>query len=296
MAMTREVAWRVFAGEFNASTHELPGADERSPSYLLSPIGAKINRVFAIGIISDVENIGSISEPLWRAMMVDPTGTFFISAGQYQPEAAQALAAIKPPVFAAIIGKTRAYRPDSGQVYLSIRPETVKVVDSASRDYWVLETCKLMQRRIEATRLALGTKDITVENLVAQGVRKNLAEGAVLAVQTYGKVDIERYAKMHADALKYLVPEIKPEEELKRFASEPQPTEDKKDEADEIEEKVLAIITALDTTVKGVAYDKINSRAKKDGIDKDAVEDAINALMDKGLIYEPALGQIKRVQ
>jgi RPA family protein len=77
----REVGWRIFAGEFNDSTHVLSSDEERSPSYLISPLGAKINRVFAVGVITDLENLGSPTEPLWRARLRDPTGTFFISAG-----------------------------------------------------------------------------------------------------------------------------------------------------------------------------------------------------------------------
>ena len=43
--MKRETAWRVFAGEFNDSTVEIKGQGEMSPSYVVTPLGAKINRV-----------------------------------------------------------------------------------------------------------------------------------------------------------------------------------------------------------------------------------------------------------
>ena len=44
-------------------------------------------------------------EPMWRARVSDPTGVFYLSAGQYQPEAAIALSKIKPPTYVAVIGK-----------------------------------------------------------------------------------------------------------------------------------------------------------------------------------------------
>ena len=41
--------------------------------------------------------------------MNDPPGSFYVSAGQYQPEAALALSKIRPPAYVAIIGKARTY-------------------------------------------------------------------------------------------------------------------------------------------------------------------------------------------
>ena len=35
----REVAWRVFAGEFNSSRLEIKGEGEKVPSYLVTPLG-----------------------------------------------------------------------------------------------------------------------------------------------------------------------------------------------------------------------------------------------------------------
>lgn len=134
---TREVAWRIFANEYNSSIHLETGVGDRAPSYVITPLGAKVNRLFVVGVITDVENIGTDTEPMWRARLSDPTGVFFISAGQYQPEAAQILSKIKPPKFVAVIGKSRTYSPEEGVMYVSIRPEIIKEVNSELRDYWV---------------------------------------------------------------------------------------------------------------------------------------------------------------
>jgi predicted transcriptional regulator len=37
----------------------------------------------------------------------------------------------------------------------------------------------------------------------------------------------------------------------------------------------------------------ITGKCEKAGLDKDTIEEALNSLMDKGLIYEPVLGTIK---
>src|SRR2546428_10884082 len=110
----REVAWRLFASEYNDATLEMDGGGERAPSYVVTPLGAKVNRVFVVGVITDVENVGTDIQPMWRARVSDPTGTFRIYAGQYQPEAAATLSKLKPPVFGAIGGQSRIDSPQAG--------------------------------------------------------------------------------------------------------------------------------------------------------------------------------------
>src|SRR5439155_1729906 len=94
--MIREVAWRLFASEYNDANLEAEGTGERPPSYVVTPLGAKVNRVFVVGVITDVENVGTDGQPMWRARVSDPTGTFHVYAGQYQPEAASALSKLQP--------------------------------------------------------------------------------------------------------------------------------------------------------------------------------------------------------
>jgi RPA family protein len=48
----RETAWRVLAQEFGASIEEEKGVGERAASYLLSPLGARMNRVLVAGVLS----------------------------------------------------------------------------------------------------------------------------------------------------------------------------------------------------------------------------------------------------
>ena len=148
---SREVARRAFAAEFNDASYTFRESDdERAPIYLLLPTGERANRVFVVGTLTEKENIGEESE-YWRGRVVDPTGTFFAYAGQYQPEAAATLREIEPPAYVAIVGKPRTYEPEDGDgVLVSIQPESVSVVDAATRDRWVVETAERTLDRIEA--------------------------------------------------------------------------------------------------------------------------------------------------
>ena len=60
----------------------------------------------------------------------------------------------------------------------------------------------------------------------------------------------------------------------------------------EIENNVLEIIKQNEEE-EGASWDSITEKCEKSGLDKDTIEEVINSLMDKGLIFEPILGIIK---
>lgn len=129
----REAARRVFARELKDSNlTSKDESDQYAPQYLLTPTGAKVNRIFIVGTLIEKEDIGTDSE-YWRGRVSDPTGSFLIYAGQYQPEAAQFLAECELPAFVAVIGKTSTYTTDDGNVLTSIRPESIQQVDELTR-------------------------------------------------------------------------------------------------------------------------------------------------------------------
>lgn len=146
----REVARRVFAQELRDSN--LASKDENdqyAPQYVLTPTGAKVNRIFLVGTLIEKEDIGTDSE-YWRGRVSDPTGSFLVYAGQYQPEAAQFLSNCELPAFVAVVGKTSTYTTDDGNVLTSIRPESIVEVDENTRNLWVLDTAKQTLDRIKA--------------------------------------------------------------------------------------------------------------------------------------------------
>jgi len=150
MPKAREVARRVFAKEFNASSLTYKESeDQLAPAYLLTPTGAKCNRVFIVGTLTEKENIGDDSE-YWRARVTDPTGAFVLYAGQYNPEAAQSLSDLEAPEFVAVIGKPRVYKTQEGEVLVSVRPEAVLPVDAGTRDQWVLDAINVTVDRLTA--------------------------------------------------------------------------------------------------------------------------------------------------
>jgi len=149
-APTREVARRTFAREFNDASYTFKESDEeRAPVYALLPTGQRANRVFVVGTLTETEDVGSDSE-YWQGRVVDPTGTFFAYAGQYQPDAASALREAEPPEYVAVVGKPRTFETDEGEVNVSLRPESITTVDGDTRDRWVVEAAMWTLERASA--------------------------------------------------------------------------------------------------------------------------------------------------
>jgi RPA family protein len=308
----REVSWRVFAEEYASSTMEHSGEGEKPVSYVVTPLGAKVNRMLVVGVVTEVEEVGEEGKPRYRARVEDPTGTFYISAGEYQPEAAAALSKITPPAFAAIVGKSRAYSPEEGVTYLSIRPERIREVSEEERDFWVLETARSTLARIEVVGEALKMDQPSAGELIRLGYPENLAEGVVLALEYYREVDVDRFKESVKDALRTMLPGEKkaptPRSVAKAAPSKAPPKDEPDapgaDAAEELqelevggdeEETVLAIIDALDDGSKGAQWEKIVDAAKGKKIDKVRLEEVVSGLLDKGEIYEPELGMMKRI-
>ena len=149
-AFEREPARRVFASELRECRYQFKdGEDEKSPTFVLLPTGERSNRIFIVGTLTEKTRQGE-QNIFYRGRVVDPTGTFFVMAGSYQPEAMQQLARIEPPQFVAVIGKPNLYQKPDGSFMNSVRIESITVVDKDTRDLWILDAAKQTLDRVDA--------------------------------------------------------------------------------------------------------------------------------------------------
>jgi uncharacterized protein len=310
--MKREPAWRIFAAEYNDAALEIKGSGEKVPSYVVTPLGSKVNRVFIAGVLTDVENVSEGGEYL-RAHLSDPTGVFTIYSGQYQQEATNKLQSIEVPAFVAIIGKVRTYIPEEGTLYVSLRPELVREVNAEARDRWIIETCMQTKQRISAILEAQKMTQPNVYDLKKLGYNRELSEGIVAALKKYGAVDVNKYTTLIRESLQYIAPaaaerfeEVQENEKLEiKERKKESKKEQKKPKKQEGEQSIPASETAgdpetvvLDTIkelegTEGAPWDSIVENCKKHGLDENSIEEALTALMDKGFIFEPVLGTLK---
>ena len=150
----RQPAKRAFADEFaNATEVFRESEDERAPKFAVLPTGKRANRVFAVGTLTEAEDIAKEPDSeYWQTRVVDPTGTFYVYAGQYQPEAMAALQGIETPEYVAVVGKPRTYETDNDDVLVSLTPESITIVDESTRDQWVVEAAEQTLDRLDAMK------------------------------------------------------------------------------------------------------------------------------------------------
>ena len=218
----REVAFRVFASEFDDATYTYAESDEeRAPNYVVTPTGARVNRLFVVGVLTEVEQV---SDDVVRARVVDPTGAFVIYAGQYQPDALAFFERAEPPMFVALTGKARTFQPDgSDRVFTSIRPESVNEVDADTRDHWVVQTAEHTLERVAVFGKALDTDlrgaDLQ-DALVEADVQPGIAAGIPRAIEEYGTTRgyLAAVQRMAIDAARVVAGEV---EEVERTEMAP---------------------------------------------------------------------------
>ncbi len=304
--LDREVAWRIFAHEFNRSNLHISEGDERAPNYIITPTGVKCNRLFIVGVVTEVENIGKDNN-LWRARLADPTGVFTVYAGQYQPEAAIFLSELNVPAYVAVVGKARKYEPEDGSIYTSVRPEEINHADEKTRDRWVLDTAERTLERIMLIESALvsGLSGNELrEYLLKKGTNPSLVDGAVKAVEHYKNRDrtmaelksavihaIETVASDTEPKLQHV--EVKIPQETEEIEEDSANPEIKEPETGP-KEVIAGIIDKMDTG-KGVSYSMVVDAALKAGINSESIESGIKELMDEGRCYELKIGVLRKV-
>ncbi len=184
----REVAYRLFAAEYeDADLSYSEGDEERAPNYVITPSGARVNRLFVVGVLTEVEQV---SDDILRARVVDPTGAFVLYAGQYQPDEQAFLKRTSTPTFVAVTGKARTFTPDdTDTIYTSVRPESINEVEERTRDRWTIQAAEHTLERVGQMTTALTADDAgdsLRSSLSNQGVDDGLARGIALALEHYG--------------------------------------------------------------------------------------------------------------
>nr|WP_321497446.1 DNA-binding protein [uncultured Methanolobus sp.] len=284
----REVAYRIFAREFNDSRFHLYSSspteqDIYSPNFLISPTGLKVNRVLIVGVVTEVDRLSEqkgSERDLWRARISDPTGAFTIYAGSYQPEASVFMSTIQVPSYVMILGKVRSYEPGDGSVFVSLRPEEINYVDESIRDRWIVDTAEMTLDRLdEFDKFFSGdTKEgKLMDRILDSGVSDSYAGGMCLSLDYYHK-DAAYYDSLKDDVRKALC-------SIRRSGG---------NNAEEIdhETEIQLIAEELDDG-SGFEYIAFINKAVSRNIPEKIADSTLKVLLSKGHLYEPKAGIFK---
>ena len=294
----RQSAVRLFAQEYRDASLTEEGSGEYDPSFVITKIGAKINRALVCGVIDRMERREGDSGPNYSGHLRDPTGSYLFSVASFQPELhpdfEELMARFESGdrFLLALVGKARWFETEDGGMFTSLRAEEFTVIDRECYTNWLVETAEATLRRIDAHSTSLEA-DLTPAALEAAGVPRDLVDGLILARGHYGDFDPEGYRVGVLQALSMATSLMEPPQPtattLEETASQaPESSEPAAEPGDAIE-LILETVRSRDTG-EGVEYNDLVTALVHGGHSRESAEDAIDQARDQGEVMEPRFG------
>jgi len=299
--IARQSAVRLFAQEYRDASLTEEGSGEYDPSFVITKIGAKINRVLVCGVIDRMERREGDSGPNYSGHVRDPTGSYLFSVASFQPELhpdfEELLARFESGdrFLLALVGKARWFETEDGGMFTSLRAEEFTVIDRECYTNWLVETAEATLRRIDAHSTSLEA-DLTPAALEAAGIPRDLVEGLILARGHYGDFDPEGYRvgvlqalSMATGRTSLMDPPQSTATTLEETAPQaPKSSEPAAEPGDAIE-LILETVRSRDTG-EGVEYNDLVTALVHGGHSRESAEDAIDQARDQGEVMEPRFG------
>ena len=306
----RQSAIRIFAQEYSDANLPLEGIGEYAPSFIITKLGAKVNRALFGGVIDRFERREGDNGPTYSGHLRDATGGVHrFQIAPFQPElhadAEELLARFESGdrFLMMMVGRARWFESDDGGIFTSFRAEEFTTVDRSVYVNWLVEASAATLRRLDAYNSSLESENSS-DSLKSAGVPVDLIEGMILAKNHYSSFDPENYKVGVLQSLSMALSSnseieqmiVSPEESVVVETSEsksqinnediknaPNPTGD-------VDDVILNVIRSS-SNPDGVPYDSIVLACVEAGFSRESSEDAIEDLRDiKCEIIEPRFG------
>ena len=303
----RQPALPLLASEFGESTLHQQGSGEYDPLFLITKLGAKVNRVIVAGLLERLEPRETANgATIWQGQIRDPSGTHYFSVGDYAPESMRELTIQLSSriddgevIMLMMTAKARYFQTDEGAVYTSLRPEEAAVISRTVYREWLVRAAKGMLTRIDAHEKSINSEK-SIDSLAKAGVPENLIEGLLLAGEHYGEIDTESYRlnilqtlDIAEDKEVSTAPVVQAQKSLVVEESQSEDKESvKENQEGDINSSILDLVKRLDKG-EGVDFDTVLNNASARGYDRDAAEAALDELSEDGEIHEPRFGWFK---
>jgi len=302
----REPAWRVTARELESSLEEEKGEGERPATYLLSPFGARMNRVLVAGSLSPAESIGrDETQAFWRARFTDPTGAVAVTAGSYQPRAMAQLRSASAPRPAIVVGKVHLFRGRDGVGYVSVRAEAVRSVAEVEERSVLAEIVRQTLDRLDLVERLAKEPNLSEERLRKEGVPATWLRAAKASLARYPNVDRPAFRHDLGAAVRRVAGESGPTRATVAppptvtvtRTPPPRPPPPPLSAAERAEESLFLdqLDEVADAAADGYAdLKEVLSRVLSQGLVEERAEAILNRLEEDGVIEEPIVGKLRR--
>ena len=302
----RECAWRVSARELESSLEEERGSGDRAAGYLLSPFGARMNRVVVAGTLSPAEPVGrEEAQTFWRARLTDPTGAVAITAGSFQPRAMAQLRTARESRPAIVVGKVHLYRGRDGVGYVSVRAEAVRSVSETDERAVLADTVRHTLDRLDLVERLEKSPSTSEEELRSDGIPSTWVRAAHESLRRYPNADRAAFRRELLSAVRRIAgesgpvaaPSSPPSTVTVTRALPARPVNPPPSAAERAEESVFLDLLDEITEVSVDGYADVKevlNRLEAQGLVAERAETVLSRLEEEGVIEEPIVGKLRR--
>ncbi len=304
-SIKRQSAWYMLASEFGESTLNEKGSGEFDPSFVITKLGSKVNRVIVAGLLERLEPRDTANgSVLYQGQIRDPSGVHYFSVGDYASDSMRELTLqLSPrvesgePILLMMVAKTRLFQTEEGAIYTSLRPEEACEIDSNGYAVWLTQAC---QGTLERMKIFTDSLDFepTIEALTKAEIPSHMVEGLVASRNHYGDIDLEHYNLNIMQALDIAEGKIEaastPAQQQLVDTNTSDNDSGDSEESEELGDVLLEIIKKLDQG-DGVDFETLITNASARGFARSVAEEKIESLSDEGSIHEPAFGWFRIV-
>ena len=303
-SVKRQPALHMFASEYGESTLSEKGSGEFDPSFVVTKLGSRVNRVIVAGLLERIEGRdvanGSV---IYQGQLRDPSGINYFSVGDYVSDSVKEMtiqlsARLESgePILLLMVAKTRLYQTEEGAIYTSLRPEEMCIIDAQRYASWLANTSESMMNRMSRYVASLDF-EANMESLSKSEMSENQILGLIASRNHYGDIDLEHYRLNVMQALDIAEGKLdaatKPAPQ--KLIVEEDDDEDKNgDDKADLEAAIVDIITKLDQG-DGVEFETILVNAEARGFQRSIAEEKLEELSDNGTVHEPAFGWFRVV-
>ncbi len=300
----RQPAWIMLASEFGESTLNEKGSGEFDPTFVITKLGAKVNRVVVSGLVERLElRETSNGSQMYQGQLRDPSGLHYFSVGEYASDSMREFVVrlldkvdSGEPVLLSMTAKARWYQTDEGAVYTSLRPEEAAIVSRDRYASWLVRACAATLDRLDQHQKSLNCEP-TKEAMLSAGIRPELVDGLVAAKAHYGQIDTEGYRLNVMQALDIAEGKMAAATTAPPTLnlSEPAPEEsDSTDDGEDLHALILECIQAMDNG-EGVDFESLVRNLAARGFTREQSEAELDTMSDDGVLHEPRFGWFKIV-
>lgn len=293
----RQPAFLMLASEFGTATLNEKGSGEFDPSFVITKLGSKANRIVACGLLERLEiRETSNGSTLYQGQLRDPTGLHYFSVGDYNSETMREMCnqwsertEEGDPILLMMTAKTRWYQTEEGAVYTSLRPEEACEVTRDVYANWLLDACETTMMRMKAYTSSLELEP-TMEAYERSDLPQAMKHGLLAARNHYDEVDLEPYNLNLMQALDIAEGRIAAATTPPPVMSLPDGEEPDANEGDgELKGFILHVVQHFDQG-DGVDFNTILKNAAARGYVRQQAEAMLDELSDSGEVTEPRFG------